>query len=220
MAELHRPTHCLQGVVRQGAGRGRLPVALERLDNTFAAGANISIGKARTAVLFECPSEAVWDYCRPGAAAPALEQSNGGLAPFAGGIPLTVILGLLCLLLSDLSSLKGLGPVGALGIAGAMLAALTLLPAVLMLVFLGSLTDRFSPRLVAAGSLLGLACACVAMYFSTSLRSWDNQSKGVRAFGICFAQASKVSFGRMREGTSEPSRKRSQASTACAAFSP
>jgi putative drug exporter of the RND superfamily len=45
----------------------------------------------------------------------------------------TVILGLLCLLLSDLSSLRGLGPVGALGIAGAMLAAMTLLPAALVL---------------------------------------------------------------------------------------
>ena len=28
-------------------------VAVERLDNTFAAGANISIGKARTAVMFQ-----------------------------------------------------------------------------------------------------------------------------------------------------------------------
>ena len=45
----------------------------------------------------------------------------------------TVILGLLCLLLSDLSSLRGLGPVGAIGIAGAMLSALTLLPAALLL---------------------------------------------------------------------------------------
>ena len=45
----------------------------------------------------------------------------------------TVILGLLCLLLSDLSSLKGLGPVGALGVAAAMFAALTLLPAALVL---------------------------------------------------------------------------------------
>ena len=45
----------------------------------------------------------------------------------------TVILGLLCLLLSDLSSLRGLGPVGAIGIAGAMLSALTLLPATLLL---------------------------------------------------------------------------------------
>ena len=32
-------------------------VALERLDNTFAAGANISIGKARTAVLFKRPTK-------------------------------------------------------------------------------------------------------------------------------------------------------------------
>nr|MDQ4009036.1 efflux RND transporter permease subunit [Actinomycetota bacterium] len=45
----------------------------------------------------------------------------------------TVILGLLCLLLSDLSSNQGLGPVGALGIAGAMLSALTFLPAALVL---------------------------------------------------------------------------------------
>ena len=46
---------------------------------------------------------------------------------------MTVILGLLCLLLSDLSSLSGLGPVGAIGVAGAMLSSLTLLPAALML---------------------------------------------------------------------------------------
>jgi putative drug exporter of the RND superfamily len=45
----------------------------------------------------------------------------------------TVILGLLCLLLSDLTSLQGLGPVGAFGIAGAMLSSLTLLPAALVL---------------------------------------------------------------------------------------
>ena len=45
----------------------------------------------------------------------------------------TVILGLLALLLSDLSSLSGLGPVGAFGIAGSMLAALTFLPAALVL---------------------------------------------------------------------------------------
>ena len=45
----------------------------------------------------------------------------------------TVILGLLCLLLSDLASLSGLGPVGAIGIAGAMLSSLTLLPAALLL---------------------------------------------------------------------------------------
>jgi len=45
----------------------------------------------------------------------------------------TVIIGLLCLLLSDLNSNRGLGPVGAIGIASAFFAALTLLPALLMM---------------------------------------------------------------------------------------
>lgn len=48
----------------------------------------------------------------------------------AGG---TVTLGLMCLLLSDLGSNKALGPVGGIGIAFAVLAALTFLPAVLLL---------------------------------------------------------------------------------------
>ncbi|MFM2175856.1 MAG: hypothetical protein RLZZ527_932, partial [Actinomycetota bacterium] len=46
----------------------------------------------------------------------------------------TVIAGLMVLLLSDLSSNRGLGPVGSIGIASAMLAALTLLPALLIVV--------------------------------------------------------------------------------------
>ena len=45
----------------------------------------------------------------------------------------TVILGLLALLLADLKGTSGLGPVAALGIIGALLAALTLLPAMLVL---------------------------------------------------------------------------------------
>ncbi|MFJ6042950.1 MMPL family transporter [Brachybacterium paraconglomeratum] len=45
----------------------------------------------------------------------------------------TVIAGLLCLLLSDLKSNSALGPVAAIGIAVAMAAALTFLPAVLLL---------------------------------------------------------------------------------------
>jgi RND superfamily putative drug exporter len=45
---------------------------------------------------------------------------------------LTVIAGLLCLLLSDLNSNKALGPVAAIGIAFSLLAALTLLPALLL----------------------------------------------------------------------------------------
>ncbi|MFC5379871.1 MMPL family transporter [Aquipuribacter nitratireducens] len=44
----------------------------------------------------------------------------------------TVILGLLCLLLSDLGSNRGLGPVASVGIVTAMLSALTFLPAALL----------------------------------------------------------------------------------------
>ncbi|MCL9665712.1 efflux RND transporter permease subunit [Curtobacterium albidum] len=44
----------------------------------------------------------------------------------------TVIVGVLCLLLSDLNSNKALGPVAAIGIAFSLLAALTLLPALLL----------------------------------------------------------------------------------------
>ncbi|SDP15462.1 putative drug exporter of the RND superfamily [Actinopolyspora xinjiangensis] len=45
----------------------------------------------------------------------------------------TVILGLLCLLFSDLNSNRSLGPVAAIGIAAALLASTTFLPAVLAL---------------------------------------------------------------------------------------
>src|SRR5215470_552824 len=41
-------------------------MALERLDGTFAAGANISIGKARTAVLFKRPTKAFEDIIKNG----------------------------------------------------------------------------------------------------------------------------------------------------------
>jgi RND superfamily putative drug exporter len=57
---------------------------------------------------------------------------RASLEPIAASAA-TVILGLLCLLLSELGSTKGLGPVGAIGIAGAMVSALTFLPAVLLL---------------------------------------------------------------------------------------
>lgn len=55
---------------------------------------------------------------------------RGSLEPIlaSGG---TVIVGLLCLLLSDLASNKALGPVGAIGIVFAMLSALTFLPVIL-----------------------------------------------------------------------------------------
>lgn len=62
--------------------------AFSRMDGAVLGSIDIAIRKARTAVLFQTTSEAVWDYCKPGAPAHALELTNDGLAPFAGGLPL------------------------------------------------------------------------------------------------------------------------------------
>ncbi len=62
--------------------------AFSRMDGAVLGSIDIATRKARTAALFQTTSEAVWEYCKPGAPAHALELTNGGLAPFAGGIPL------------------------------------------------------------------------------------------------------------------------------------
>ncbi|MCX4571946.1 MMPL family transporter [Streptomyces sp. NBC_01571] len=59
----------------------------------------------------------------------ALRQSWGAIVASAG----TVALGLLALLLSDLTNNRALGPVGAIGVVCAVLSTLTFLPAVLVL---------------------------------------------------------------------------------------
>lgn len=65
----------------------------------------------------------------------ALRAALEPIAASAG----TVIAGLLCLLLSDLASNASLGPVAAIGIVAAFLAAMTLLPALLLV------AGRFAP---------------------------------------------------------------------------
>jgi uncharacterized protein GlcG (DUF336 family) len=62
--------------------------AFNRMDGAVLGSIDVALGKARTAVLFQAASEAVWLYCKPGAPAPTLELSNGGLTTFGGGIPL------------------------------------------------------------------------------------------------------------------------------------
>jgi uncharacterized protein GlcG (DUF336 family) len=61
--------------------------AFARMDGAVLGSIDVSIGKARTSALFQISSEAVWDYCKPGAPAPNLQASNGGLMPFPGGLP-------------------------------------------------------------------------------------------------------------------------------------
>ena len=62
-------------------------VAVERLDNTFAAGANISIGKARTAALFKHPTKFFEDVINKGRTA---MTTLPDFTPLQGGIPTIV----------------------------------------------------------------------------------------------------------------------------------
>src|SRR5262249_30610193 len=75
-------------------------MALERLDGTFAAGATISIGKARTAALFKKPTKVFEDVIKNGRTAMvALEN----FTPLQGGVPLML----------------GEDVIGAIGVSGA-----------------------------------------------------------------------------------------------------
>ncbi|MGH7252942.1 MAG: heme-binding protein [Nitrospiraceae bacterium] len=60
-------------------------MALERLDNTFAAGANISIGKARTAALFKKPTKVFEDIVNKGR---TTMVALSDFTPLQGGIPI------------------------------------------------------------------------------------------------------------------------------------
>ncbi|MGH7702618.1 MAG: GlcG/HbpS family heme-binding protein, partial [Gemmatimonadales bacterium] len=62
-------------------------MALERLDNTFAAGANISIGKARTAVLFKKPTKVFEDIIKNGRTSMV---ALNDFTPLQGGVPILV----------------------------------------------------------------------------------------------------------------------------------
>lgn len=64
-------------------------MALERLDGTFAAGANISIGKARTAVLFKRPTKAFEDIIKNGRTA-MVALPDAYFTPLQGGVPIIV----------------------------------------------------------------------------------------------------------------------------------
>jgi glc operon protein GlcG len=62
-------------------------MALERLDGTFAAGANISIGKARTAVLFKKPTKFFEDIIKNGRTA-MVALPDSFFTPLQGGVPI------------------------------------------------------------------------------------------------------------------------------------
>jgi uncharacterized protein GlcG (DUF336 family) len=76
-----------------------------RMDKAILGSVDIAIRKAVTSILFMSPSEALWEYCKPGGPAPATERTNGGLIPYAGGVPIRAADGSL---------------VGAIGVSGGM----------------------------------------------------------------------------------------------------
>jgi len=65
-------------------------VYLERLDGTFAAGATISIGKARTAVMFKRPTKGLEEIINKGRAAMIPVAEVTWFTPLQGGVPLLV----------------------------------------------------------------------------------------------------------------------------------
>lgn len=73
------------GVIAVVDAGGNL-MALARLDGTFAAGANISIGKARTAVLFQKPTKVFEEIINKGRTAMAA-LPDSFFTPLQGGIP-------------------------------------------------------------------------------------------------------------------------------------
>ncbi len=83
---------------RKGAGTASIAVvdeggnlvAVERLDGTFAAGTTISVGKARTAVLFKKPTKFFEDLINKGRTAMSSLSIDEGFTPLQGGVPIIV----------------------------------------------------------------------------------------------------------------------------------
>jgi uncharacterized protein GlcG (DUF336 family) len=63
-------------------------LAFARMDGAILGSIDIALTKAKTSVLFNGPSENLWEFCKPGGPAPATELTNGGLIPYAGGVAL------------------------------------------------------------------------------------------------------------------------------------
>ena len=65
-------------------------IALERLDGTFTAGANISIGKARTAVLFKRPTRFFEELINSSGKGRTVMAALNDFTPLIGGVPVLV----------------------------------------------------------------------------------------------------------------------------------
>jgi glc operon protein GlcG len=84
-AKLHAPG----GVIAVVDDGGNL-MALERLDGTFSAGANISIGKAKTAVMFKKPTRFFEELINSNGKGRTVMTALENFTPLIGGIPIMV----------------------------------------------------------------------------------------------------------------------------------
>ena len=80
-------SHNAPGAVIAVVDEGGNLVALERLDGTFSAGAQISIGKARTAVQFKKPTKFFEDVIKNGRTSMV---ALNDFTPLQGGVPVVV----------------------------------------------------------------------------------------------------------------------------------
>jgi uncharacterized protein GlcG (DUF336 family) len=62
--------------------------AFARMDGAWLGATDVALKKAKTAVLFEVETQALWEFCKSDGPAHGLELTNDGLVSFAGGIPL------------------------------------------------------------------------------------------------------------------------------------
>ena len=84
--EYARQNNAPGGVIAVVDDGGNL-IALERLDGTFTAGANISIGKAKTAVMFKRPTKFFEDVIKNGRTSMVALPD---FTPLQGGVPIMV----------------------------------------------------------------------------------------------------------------------------------
>ena len=71
-------------IVDSGANQ----VAFVRMDGAWLGSADIALKKAKTARFFDMPSGEIGKLSQPGGSLFNIENSNGGLISFPGGIPL------------------------------------------------------------------------------------------------------------------------------------
>jgi glc operon protein GlcG len=86
-AKLYAAKNNAPGGVIAVVDEGGNLIALERLDGTFTAGANISIGKAKTAVMFKKPTKFFEDVIKNGRTAMI---ALADFTPLQGGVPIVV----------------------------------------------------------------------------------------------------------------------------------